>query len=224
MINNCTNCGYDHEIRNCPAFGRQCRKCNRYNHFEKMCPTKMKVHQTRTRNNRRPRQLDTKEFDSSEDSLFIGTINHGDSNNAEWLQTIAINETDVTFQLDTDAKCNVLSKQIFDQIKGYAQLQGADAPLKSYSDHNIPCIGMTTIQYARDGHTYNLTCYVVDRNVQSVLGAKACTELGYVKRVHTIQSKDLLPDNIEKAYPEFFKGLVSYLDNTQSSWNQMQYQ
>ena len=33
----CKRCGYKHRIRNCPAFGKRCHKCNEKGHFKKMC-------------------------------------------------------------------------------------------------------------------------------------------------------------------------------------------
>jgi hypothetical protein len=33
----CTNCGNKHPKQKCPAFGRQCNKCKKFNHYAKMC-------------------------------------------------------------------------------------------------------------------------------------------------------------------------------------------
>ena len=33
----CKRCGYKHRIRNCPAIGKRCHKCNEKGHFKKMC-------------------------------------------------------------------------------------------------------------------------------------------------------------------------------------------
>lgn len=38
--NSCKMCGYTHRYKNCPAFGKQCMKCRRFNHFSKMCRNK----------------------------------------------------------------------------------------------------------------------------------------------------------------------------------------
>ena len=37
IIQNCKYCGGKHAIRSCPAFGKQCSKCTKKNHFAKMC-------------------------------------------------------------------------------------------------------------------------------------------------------------------------------------------
>ena len=41
----CKNCGNTHSRKECPAFGKKCRKCNRQNHFEKVCMQKKLVHE-----------------------------------------------------------------------------------------------------------------------------------------------------------------------------------
>ena len=39
----CQRCGYTHEKKKCPAFGKKCRNCSKLNHFAKMCK-RQKVH------------------------------------------------------------------------------------------------------------------------------------------------------------------------------------
>lgn len=34
---NCKRCGTEHGSRQCPAFGKQCKNCDKINHFAKMC-------------------------------------------------------------------------------------------------------------------------------------------------------------------------------------------
>ena len=35
----CGKCGYEHAKLQCPAYGKRCSKCKRFNHFQKMCKT-----------------------------------------------------------------------------------------------------------------------------------------------------------------------------------------
>ena len=37
MVRNCKYCGEDHPVRRCPAYGVQCEKCEKLNHFTKVC-------------------------------------------------------------------------------------------------------------------------------------------------------------------------------------------
>ena len=72
---NCDRCGTRHASWNCPAYGRDCRKCGGKNHFAKCCFTKKKV-QT------------VKECPESDDDtvFFIGTLADDETNNKdEWI-------------------------------------------------------------------------------------------------------------------------------------------
>ena len=44
----CRSCGRNHEVRKCPAYGKECYKCQKRNHFAKMCRAETK--QTRIPN------------------------------------------------------------------------------------------------------------------------------------------------------------------------------
>ena len=46
----CRFCGHNHKKRDCPAFGKECHKCGRKNHFSNMCKSESKC------DSRRPRQ------------------------------------------------------------------------------------------------------------------------------------------------------------------------
>ena len=48
----CRFCGHNHKKRDCPAFGKECNKCGRKNHFSKMCKSESES----KRDSRRPRQ------------------------------------------------------------------------------------------------------------------------------------------------------------------------
>lgn len=41
----CSKCGNKHEYRNCPAFGKKCKSCQKKNHFAKMCTSKSHLSQ-----------------------------------------------------------------------------------------------------------------------------------------------------------------------------------
>lgn len=42
----CQNCGFDHhKDARCPAKGKQCTKCRRWNHFSKVCTSVCEIHE-----------------------------------------------------------------------------------------------------------------------------------------------------------------------------------
>ena len=123
----------------------------------------------------------------------------------------------ISFQLDTGARCNVMSLNTLECTNLNPKLQPSDAPLKSYSGHMIDTVGMVYLPCVYKGQMTSVKFYIVDGDVQSVLGAKTCQTMGLVKRIHTVSPRSILmhagiehnalPDNIEEAYPDLFKGL-----------------
>lgn len=53
-ITNCKYCGSDHKVRECPAYGKFCKKCNKKNHFAKICRSRQPV---TSYNGRNPRKV-----------------------------------------------------------------------------------------------------------------------------------------------------------------------
>ncbi|CAC5370732.1 unnamed protein product [Mytilus coruscus] len=47
--------------------------------------------------------------ESDDDELFVATIDNSELNTDEWTETINVNDVPINFQLDTGAKCNILS-------------------------------------------------------------------------------------------------------------------
>ena len=80
----------------------------------------------------------------SEDELFIAMVQEVNSiqeDNDEWTETLIINNTEIKFQLDTGAKCNVMSKSTFETTNLDLAFSKSDAPLRSYSGHIIKTLG-----------------------------------------------------------------------------------
>ena len=57
--------------------------------------------------------------DSSDTEYFVGTINQKDISavNTGWYKTIEVEGVKVNFQLDTGAKCNIISHRVFKTVK-----------------------------------------------------------------------------------------------------------
>ena len=149
----CGRCGRQHGDAPCPAMGKVCRKCNAKNHFEKMCRTKKKV----TNHSHKQRVNTVDDSDSSDTEYFVGTINQKDIStvNTGWYKTIEVEGVKVNFQLDTGAKCNIISHRVFKTLSRASdkKMTKSRARLTSYSGHHIKTLG-----------TSNLTC--VCKNVQ----------------------------------------------------------
>ena len=104
----CGRCGRQHGDTTCPAMGKVSRKCNAENHFEKRCGSKKKF----ASRSYKQKVHTVDDSDSSDTEYFVGTIRQKDISavNTGWYKTIEIEGVKVNFQLDTGAKCNIISR------------------------------------------------------------------------------------------------------------------
>ena len=188
----CTRCGSTHEKSSvCPALGRKCSKCNKPNHFAKVCKTVL------------PKNMHFVQESSSDEEFYVGcleTVNAVDM--SEWYEEIMIHDKVVKFQLDTGARCNVMPLATFQMLGIKAEFTKSAAQLKSYSGHVIDVRGVTTMPCQYKDKLYQVKFYIVDRKVPAVLSAATCTEMGLVSRIHTVastSSKDQQADTTSPA-------------------------
>ena len=90
-IKNCTYCGKEHGPRNCPAYGKKCPKCGKYNHFESMCrtevagrpkneverkPQKFAKNKKSTKSDKKVAEVNRYESDTEEDddTVYCGSV------------------------------------------------------------------------------------------------------------------------------------------------------
>ena len=96
-----------------------------------MCLTKnrdKKIHQLQG--------ADSSDDDYDFDALYVGTIDCSKrkkkTKSDPFVEKLSIYNTDIDFQLDTGAKCNVLSNSDFKKLKINTPLQKSDTALRSY--------------------------------------------------------------------------------------------
>lgn len=110
----------------------------------------------------KPHKLHTLHVDDntnseSESELFIDTIEEVNSLTMdEWKETILVNNVPVKFQLDTGAKCNVMSLATLKATCSEPKIRRKDVPLKSYSGHLIKPMG-PPLHAATEIKTFMLT-------------------------------------------------------------------
>ena len=101
----CSRCGYDdHELRNCPANGQTCHKCQGINHFARVCRSSVKsVHVV-------------EESSDSETEMYIGTVTKKKNSKNEWNVVVKVDKRDIALKLDTGAQCNVMPYETYKRM------------------------------------------------------------------------------------------------------------
>ena len=126
----CRSCGIRHARDSCPVAGRRCHKCQKMNHFSRMCRTP----------DGQKKQVNTLD-DCDSEVMFIGAVNAGDK---DWVETVNFGTVQEVFKLDTGARCNVSSKAAYDKIKT-SPLQPSSARLENYSKTCIRPVGVSCL-------------------------------------------------------------------------------
>ncbi|XP_052792117.1 uncharacterized protein LOC128226273 [Mya arenaria] len=188
----CGRCGYRHtQSQTYPAKGKTCKKCGRKYHFAKVC---------RTRAERKIHELD-EDDDYYFDALFVGMLSTSmkqkKERNDTFTENLLVNGVTLKFQLDTGARCNVLTRRDFQALKINGPLRQQAAALRSFSGHRMVPDGMITLNLQCKEETHAVEFYVVDTKSQSILSGETAESIGLIKRIY----------HIEDEYSTLFQGL-----------------
>ncbi|XP_071629550.1 LOW QUALITY PROTEIN: uncharacterized protein [Temnothorax longispinosus] len=201
----CTKCGKNHNLNNCPAYGKFCTKCNKKNYFAIVCKSnyKKKVNEIQDKDEKK---VDTLTSQNNEEYLFIGAI----ENNSEkhvWLTELEINEKRMKFKVDTGAMCNVMSVEHLKSLRlGNIRVKPTDTMLKSYTGDKLQVRGVCTISAKKNNRVFKIDFYIVKTNTPAILGLSSCLELNIIKKLESINDSNTYEDLV-KEYKKIFSGI-----------------
>jgi hypothetical protein len=184
QITNCKWCGGSHARRRCPAYGKQCTKCGKPNHFEKVCNNEENV--------------------ASMDHYVIHSLS--DRHDSQWNVELLISDCPITFKVDTGASCNVLSRHWFDKVnRSKSQLQPGPQ-VRTYTGQSLNVLGQQDVVVFFKKKRYTLRVIVIEEEKVPILGLPSCRELGLVQ-TSASQQVDTLGDSsrAESTLPSEFK-------------------
>ena len=129
----CTGCGNEAHSKGTtfPAWGKNCLKCGRGNHFARVCPSRQP--------NRLGRQVIERELDSitrqpeekseTNEEVYLYRVTGEKSSNPT--VTLQINKVPLTLDLDTQADVTVITEKHSERFKGTSSLQRTKAIIRS---------------------------------------------------------------------------------------------
>ncbi|PIK58309.1 hypothetical protein BSL78_04815 [Apostichopus japonicus] len=213
----CSKCGYNHDRSGyCPAEGKSCNNCGKPNHFANMCRTKLnqskgsKIQHDR-RNQQKVHTVDEANSDtgtegSSNSDFFIDVLESQQCKTAdsEWNINLLVEDEKVNFKLDTGSQCNVISSSVLENMEN-VKLQRSKMHLITYSGHKLQPMGKCVLLCEHKNRYYDLSFQVVKGMKKPLPGLKACTALGLIQRIDSVESSKT-PEPQDN-YSDVFKGL-----------------
>ena len=185
---NCHNCGTVHPKRKCPAYGKKCLNCGKFNHFAKWCKSRKKID-----------TLSKKE--EVEDLRFISAFGKGrlHSSENECFLNLEIHGLSIRLKIDTGSQANILPRRIFIKLRNKPELQQSSTKQTTYSGDTLSIVGRCNLS-CQDN---NLEFFKVKTNQDPILSFKASQDLGLIKVVLSVEKTD----KIVAQYQQLFKGL-----------------
>ena len=166
-----------------------------------------KFHRNDTSGGRKIHQIDTSDSES-DDELFLGMltldVNTVDADD-KWSAELNVNEKPVMFQLDTGAKCNVITRETYNALDTAAPLSKPDAPLMSYTGHKIHTEGTAILPVQHNSKNYQLIFYVEYVKSPNILGERSCSDMNLVQRVQSVTQQHAKSENLDNilSQPEY---------------------
>nr|XP_034839814.1 uncharacterized protein LOC117995905 [Maniola hyperantus] len=149
----CKRCGYNHPMRKCPAYGKRCVRCNRFNHFSCQCRNHS-VHEVEDEDND---AVDENVEENIKTILFGAVfVNALKRNVKDWTIIAGVNMP-LHLKVDTGAQANVLSNNMLLPLGLDKQnLCQSKARLTTYAGQVNNCIDKCSLPIKYEGQNYNI--------------------------------------------------------------------
>lgn len=171
QITDCRYCGRNHPVRQCPAYGKVCNKCQKRNHFASKCLQS------------KARPSSSKEVNEICDDVtdrFCITSIDVDSCDSVWMENIHVNGNSISCKIDTGAQVNVLPLSIFNESCSDVKISETNVVLSAYSGHKIPCVGSAVISFGFLNSSHSAEFFITSNNSYPIIGLPTLKRLGIV--------------------------------------------
>ena len=152
----------------CPVLGTTCTSCGRPNHWAPVCRNKHKKPVQKTQQKYRGKQIGMvqadKEYSDQDEILPIYSARVAEDNdpNDIWQENLQVLKRKVSFQIDTGAKCNVLTLTSLQQLQYAGKIKASRKVMKSYTNHRMKPLGTVTLPVTKKNKTAKYQFEVLD--------------------------------------------------------------
>ena len=110
----CSRCGYKkHSKKDYPAMSQKCNKCQKLNHFAKICKS---LHDSKSSVHLVQNSEDYAKSDSSEEEFYVYTVS-GSSRSDQALVRLTICNSNLDAKIDTGSQVNILLHKLLKRLK-----------------------------------------------------------------------------------------------------------
>ena len=186
----CEKCGKDKSHSKCPALGKQCYKCNGYNHFRPMCKAKTKsLNYVSDDREGSTSSCEDRKCNQPQDSYYAFTIHTAPKVDKLERVNVAVGGVNIEAIIDTGADCNVLCRVDWEKLKqsniSVVKSEKCESVVFSYASKTpLRVIGHFWANVTVDENKTEgvLTEFkVIEGRSEPLLGIATCKELGIVK-------------------------------------------
>ena len=104
----------------------------------------------------------------------------------DWTIKSMIYDNEIQMQLDTGARCNVISKNVLKQMKIKTVLKKTESKLRSFSGYTIRPIGSIKLPCYFNNNIYEIEFQVIEQNASTILGSETCQKIGLIQRMYNL--------------------------------------
>ena len=227
-IVNCKYCGSSHARvkEKCPAFGQECSKCSKKNHFARCCLSKpggsqMHLKSPVNKKHMKVHAVSTDDISDNSDSDICYTVTNSTKRRYLTMLTFMHNgrEVPVCCNLDTGASCNTMPMKIYRKIVGEdCQPLPSSTTLRTYNGGLVKPLGYDRLRINHQGTEKRLHFEIVEHGPVTLLSGNTCERLELlevdVRRVNHLadlpvleSSRKLTKETVLSEYSDVFKGL-----------------
>ena len=177
----CWNCGRRHGLQRrelCPAYGKTCSKCHKFNYFAAKC---------RSGGSPSVRPVSSEEGQVDTEEIFQTHTSSTHLDNSQLVTLRLETGSHIRFQVDTGAQCNVLPLSIYKKAtkdSALAHVSPSRMRVTAYGGTTLPVVGTVLLRVWRGKSSCRLDCKLVDGiNIRPLLGRKACIGMKLVSYI-----------------------------------------